>query len=154
MNITYKDCTLSDFEAVKEFMTELQQMHHKNRPDIFKGGSFFTIEDYKEELESELLFLALIDDEVAGFCSMSFKEIKDNPVIESHKMAHIEAISVREKYRKAGIGSLIFEKAKERAKALGATRLELMVWPFNEDAIGFYEHKGMKLRSYTYDTDI
>jgi ribosomal protein S18 acetylase RimI-like enzyme len=58
----------------------------------------------------------------------------------------IENLIIDEKYRKKGIGKLLFEEVKNYAKEANAKYIELNVWEFNKIAINFYNRLGMKKR--------
>ena len=64
------------------------------------------------------------------------------------RTAYMEDLCVDDDFRGKGIGSSLFVYAKEKAKEMGAERLDLMVWDFNEDARNFYERMGMKPQRY------
>ena len=46
-----------------------------------------------------------------------------------------------------GIGKRLFERCKEKAKALHCKNMDLGVFSFNREAIAFYEHCGMTERT-------
>jgi RimJ/RimL family protein N-acetyltransferase len=52
------------------------------------------------------------------------------------------------------IGRQFVNRAKDYAKEIGATRLELTVWGFNKNAREFYEHLGISKRTIRMEMNI
>ena len=61
---------------------------------------------------------------------------------------------VAEKFRRRGIAKELFAAAEKTAKEKGAVRLDLMVWNFNEDAIGFYKAMGMDVQRFVLEKQL
>ena len=57
--------------------------------------------------------------------------------------AYVDDFCVKSSYKRKGIGRLLFEYVSKYAIKECASLLQLVVWEFNEDAIGFYEKMGM-----------
>ena len=56
----------------------------------------------------------------------------------------LKRLYVRDKFRKAGIGSTLVDRIISDAKEIGYTYLKLDTLPFLKDAIKIYEFKGFK----------
>lgn len=54
----------------------------------------------------------------------------------------VEHLYVRDEYRRRGVGTLLFEKAEELARAMGEDTVYNFVHPNNLDVIGFLRAKG------------
>lgn len=138
-----------DFQQLRVLYKQIQDIHVKNRPDVYKDINPLTHE-YFQFLLSDKNTLATVyeeDSKLIGFCVVTIKEIKDHPVMQDRKTAFMEGLCVQENYRCQGIGKQLFEDIKGRLKEKDISKLELMVWNFNESAINFYKNKGMKIRS-------
>lgn len=57
----------------------------------------------------------------------------------------LDSLAVKEKYQGCGVGTALFESAKEWAKSKGMDRIELNVYSFNRRAIEFYEKNGFRV---------
>jgi ribosomal protein S18 acetylase RimI-like enzyme len=66
-------------------------------------------------------------------------------------IAYMDDLVVDEAFRHRGIARALFQASERRAKALGAQRLDLMVWSFNENARQFYAAQGMTPQRYIYE---
>ena len=89
----------------------------------------------------------MIDSVIVGICLMTIKEIQNNDSLVSRKVAYMDDLCVNDDYRRQGIGDKLFDNAKMKALEHGANSIELMVWEFNEDALGFYRRKNIRERS-------
>lgn len=149
MEIVFRDCTSEDYDIVNQFMLELHEFHQAKRPDFFAECSAFPREVFDENSSSDSnkMFFAIIDNEVAGFCDVTFKKPNPFPIIKPRKVLYIEDIIVHKDFRRHGVGSAIYEECLRLAKEYSACSVELMVWPFNENALQFYENKGMTERA-------
>ena len=53
-----------------------------------------------------------------------------------------------------GVGRLLFAACRERAKAMGASSLDLDCWEANQIAMRFYEAMGMRVSHRTFTADL
>ena len=67
------------------------------------------------------------------------------------KTAYVDELVVDERCRRRGIGKALFQEAERRARKLGAQRIDLMVWSFNENAIKAYDTYGMTPQRHIYE---
>lgn len=63
-------------------------------------------------------------------------------------IAYVDDMFVHPSYRGQKIATTLFHKMERRAKKLGATRIDLMVWEFNESAQKLYRSLGMIPQRY------
>ena len=110
-----------------------------------------SFEQFKEMVENEdmITILAEEGESVVGICMVSMRA-KTGMV--KRRTAYMEDLCVEESCRGKGIGKELFLFSKKLAEKMGAERLDLMVWDFNEDARKFYESMGMKPQRYIYET--
>ncbi len=89
------------------------------------------------------------DNTVIGFINMRI----ERQLHHADTVAEILEFCVAEKYRNRGIGTQLFQKAKETAEEHQAVRLELSTSTWRVDAQRFYERQGMDKSHYnlTYD---
>ncbi|GAC1372926.1 MAG: hypothetical protein NVSMB39_7160 [Candidatus Saccharimonadales bacterium] len=72
--------------------------------------------------------------------------------LSSIKYASLENIYVSPKFRRQGIGSVLFEQFKLWAESTGTTRLKVDVSPKNTAAIKFYEHQSFAPSTLTMES--
>ena len=77
------------------------------------------------------VYVATIDQEVAGCCAIAFGE----------RLTELEHMWIRPQHMGAGVGRALFLHVKERAANLGITELEISADP---NAEGFYQRMGAR----------
>lgn len=63
-------------------------------------------------------------------------------------IAYVDDMFVHPSYRGQKIATTLFHEMERRAKELGAGRIDLMVWEFNESAQKLYRSLGMIPQRY------
>ena len=150
MNI--RNMTLNDYNEVDRLMAQVHKIHVEGRPDLYIDvDHIYSMEQFQEMVENEdmISVVAEIDETVVGIC---FVSMRARTCMVKRRTAYMEDLCVDEAYRGKGVGKKLFLYAKELAVKMGAERLDLMVWDFNENARKFYESMGMKPQRYIYET--
>ncbi len=133
-----RPATISDAPAIMSLLKQVGAVHQKIRPDIF-GEQKYTEEELAKLFDDEKapVFVYEEDGKVLGhlFCA-----VKDFAKV---KTFYIEDFCVDENARGKGIGTQLFEFAKEYAKEIGCYNLILCVWEGNDQAKAFYDKMGM-----------
>lgn len=139
--------TIDDYEAVKNFISELHKMHVENRPDFYLENECpITLKEYKSLLKKEKISIAfVVNNKIAGICLATIKN-------RIEKSIYIDDIFVLSEYRRQGIATKLFEQIKEISKDIGAKRIDLTVWQFNKSAFDFYKSLGMKEQRTVLET--
>ena len=161
-----REAKLSDFAAIAALEKQMTNMHGDAHPDVlwkerFNGDCTKSQDDFEEFFSDEewnlveggirryKIFVFEENGDILGYCKTQAWDYEDNPVFCDARCLAIEDICVDEKSRGKGIGKQLFNHAKAYAKKIGAVRLQLAVWDFNEGARKFYENLGMSA-SLTY----
>lgn len=110
---------LAIYEKAEEAFTATIEMYRQD----FKDGVFEAI---VAEDEQEVIGMALY--------YMSYSTWKG-------KMLYLEDFVVRQKYRRMGIGDLLFDKVVEIAQSKGCKLLKWQVLDWNKPALNFYNKK-------------
>lgn len=134
-----------DAARLRELLEQICLLHVQGRPDIFQPAGKYTEADIIAMMgDSEKpIFVADTGNDVAGYIFCQFKR-PHNPVMRDYLNLYIDDLCVDSKYRRAGIGRALFERAKALAAERGAYNIDLNVWAFNQSAIDFYRSLGMK----------
>jgi GNAT superfamily N-acetyltransferase len=101
--------------------------------DWAEGGDF-----EPESLGQRLVYVADEDGQAVGWASL----------IPRGEVGWLEDLWIEPAWIGRGVGRMLFEHVKERARALGAKRLE---WEAEPNARGFYERMG---GSYVRDSEV
>jgi len=145
MNITIRRATAEDSDRLLELLRQIANLHHKHRPDLFKADGTKYSREQLEKIyadENRPIFVAVADSSVVGYCFCQITRYKNSTVSHDCTELYLDDLCVDENIRRQGIGQMLFEEAKNFAEQIGASRLILNVWEFNEAAIKFYENCG------------
>ena len=86
------------------------------------------------------LFVLDADGEIGGFAVTGRAREEDLP----GETGELMGLYLLKKYQGAGYGRLLYEKAEERIRGTGASRMILWVLEGNGKAAGFYQKMGMR----------
>ena len=143
-----------DFFEVDRLMAQVHKLHVNGRPDLYVDvDHIYSEEQYYEMVENDDMITVLAEEEgsVVGICMVS---MRSRTCMIKRRTAYMEDLCVDESYRGKGIGTDLFVFAKKKVKEMGAERLDLMVWEFNESAKKFYEKMGMKTQRYILEEQL
>lgn len=135
-----------DKERLGELLSQVLEVHHNARPDLFKSGA----KKYSDvELDAILaddtrpIFVAESDGEVLGYAFCIFVQHKDDNILTDVKTLYIDDLCVDENIRGKGIGKALYNFVVEYAKKCGCYNVTLNVWADNKHALAFYESIGL-----------
>ena len=135
-----------DIPRLGELLCQVDLVHHRGRPDIFKIGRKYSDAELSVLLRDEgrpILVAVDEEDRVLGYCFCIYQEHKDNAVLTDVKTLYIDDLCVDETLRGRHIGRALYEAAASLAKESGCYNLTLNVWSCNPDALRFYEACGL-----------
>ncbi len=137
-----------DIKRLTELLSQVLEVHHKGRPDIFKGGA---VKYTKKELEELLsdgfrpVFVACDENDVAlGYCFCVIETVQGNNILNDMKTLYIDDLCVDEKVRGRHIGTDLYKYALDFAEDMGCYNVTLNVWALNDGALEFYKKLGME----------
>lgn len=146
--INIRKAKKEDIPRLLELLTQVDMVHHKGRPDLFKGGvTKYTKEQLEDILEKEDVKVFVCEDHPGNVVAHAFcveETIRDSQVLTDVKTLYIDDICIDESSRGQGIGREMYRFIKEYAGAENFYRITLNVYCFNQDAVKFYEAMGMK----------
>ena len=153
-----RQAKIEDKKELIEMLMQAQELHCRNRPDIFKKTT-------KKEVESEVIevleskerkmIVAVNDKEMAcGLVIFRIKEVENHVNLNNAKILYVEKIVVDKKCQRQGIGTLLMQEINKVARELNCNRIELSCWSFNKKAIEFYESCGMKVQRLNMEIEV
>ena len=141
--------TKTEIPGMIDLLQQVGEVHHQIRPDLFRAGA----QKYNEaDLEVLLkdskrpIFGAVEDGKLLGYCFCMIEEVKDNTVLCDTKSLYIDDLCVDENHRGKGIATKLYDYVCAYAKSIGCCSVTLNVWCGNDNAMKFYESRGMKPR--------
>lgn len=139
---------IEDIPRLLELLVQVDMVHHKGRPDIFKGpATKYNAEQLEDIIDRDDVAVFVSEDEkgfVTGHAFCVHRQLKDDPVVTDIKTLYIDDICVDEKHRGRGIGRDLYRYVEEYARANGFYNITLNVYTCNPDAVKFYESIGLK----------
>jgi ribosomal protein S18 acetylase RimI-like enzyme len=138
---------LKDIPRIDRLLYQVAEVHHKGRPDLFKGGAKKYTDKQLEEIlinPETPVFAAVDDNDVMqgyAFCILMCHE-NDNILMDIRTL-YIDDLCIEENCRGQHIGSLLYEAVKKFAKEQGCYNVTLNVWECNPSARKFYEKAGL-----------
>lgn len=157
--ILIRDMLPKDYDIFARFYADLHRIHFEAMPDTFRASVSLPPRDvYEKDLQmpEREFFMAEIDGKAAGMCDIAIKTIPDRPdyPLLPNKTTHIDNLYVSPEFRRQGVATALFREAERRGKAMGSCKMTLMVWSFNEDALGLYRKLGMDVSFYQMESKL
>lgn len=145
-----------DVEGIKRLLLQVAAVHHRGRPDLFKGNSRkYTDEEIREIIRDEgkpILVAADEEEYLMGYAFCVFQQhIQDN-ILTDVKTLYIDDLCVDENIRGRHVGKHLYDAVIEFAKEAGCYNVTLNVWSCNESAMRFYEKCGLKPQKIGMET--
>ena len=148
MNI--RNAVPEDCERIRPLQEEIARLHYNGRPDLFKNEPrYFTREAFEARLNDprHTVYIAESDSgEVAGYVFAWIVSYRNHSTYIDFDCFYIDDICVSKKYRRNGIGKVLFECCKQKAIEQRCKIIDLGVYAFNREAVAFYENCGMTER--------
>ena len=135
-----------DIPKIGELLSQVDLVHHQERPDIFKIGRKYSDTELKGLLKDDskpILVCVDAEDRVMGYCFCVYQQYVDNSVLTDIKTLYIDDLCVDETLRGQHIGRKLYDAAVRLAKESGCYNLTLNVWSCNPSAMKFYERCGL-----------
>ncbi len=136
-----------DIPDILKLLLQVDMVHHKGRPDIFKGPATKYNEDELRDIindpETPVFVCTDENDRVLGHAFCIFRQIKDDNVLTDIKTLYIDDICVDERHREKKVGKTLYDEVIRYAKEQGFYNITLNVWSCNPAAIKFYEKMGL-----------
>lgn len=139
----------NDVSDLLRLLSQVLEVHHKARPDIFRTGvAKYTKEELWDILsdESRPIFVAEEAESILGYCFCIMKEEKNSHIFTDIKTLYIDDLCVDEAARSQHVGTALYEWALNYAKKEGCYNLTLNVWADNSSAVAFYEKLGLSVQ--------
>ena len=150
--INVRKAQSGDIEGILKLLSQVLEVHHSGRPDLFKGGAVKYTGDELAEIicdESRPIFVAEEqngESGILGYCFCIFKQEKDNNILTDIRTLYIDDLCVDENVRGRRIGETLYRYVLDFAKREGFYNITLNVWALNSPAIGFYEKMGLSVQ--------
>lgn len=145
-----------DMPGILKLLSQVLEVHHQGRPDLFKGGvRKYTDSELAELIKDDTkpIFVGVDEiDRVQGYAFCVFVQHIDNNILTDIKTLYIDDLCVDEELRGQHVGKQLYEYVLDFAKEQGCYNVTLNVWALNEGAMKFYEACGLKPQKIGMET--
>ena len=115
-----------DLARVNELRKQVNDIHIKGRPDIFKRGFSEELRNYIYKIWNNGNKDIIVAEKQGVICGFAVLNCVDK------------------NYLREGIATDMIAFIKDEAKRRGINRIELNMWEFNDNALAFYEAVGFR----------
>lgn len=153
-NINVRPAQLKDAPGIAKVHVKTWQCAYKGQiPDAYldslsvekRTESWQYILSNPESKDNSKTFVALIDDEIVGFCCVSHCRDDDMP----SSTGELSSIYVDQDHMGKGVGTTLWEEGLSYLKEAGYKKTTLWVLTSNEKTRKWYENKGWKVEGKT-----
>lgn len=145
-----------DMEDIDRLLVQVNMVHHRGRPDLFRVGQKKYTDDQLRALihdDSRPIFVAVNDSQkVLGYAFCIFQQHLNDNILTDIKTLYIDDLCVDEQLRGQHIGKELYEAVLAFARESGCYNVTLNVWSLNEPAMKFYEKCGLKPQKVGMET--
>jgi ribosomal protein S18 acetylase RimI-like enzyme len=136
-----------DIPKILDLLVQVDMVHHKCRPDIFKGPvTKYSADELKTIIgnDSTPVFVCVDEADIPlGHAFCAHKQIKGDRVLTDIKTLYIDDICVDENARGKHIGKTLYDFVTGYAKEQKFYNVTLNVWSCNQPALKFYQAMGL-----------
>lgn len=145
--MTIRRAVPRDIAALGRLLRQVLEVHHRGRPDIFKGGARkYTDEELTVLIADDTspIFVA-VDGEnaVVGYAFCKFQQHVNDNILTDIRTLYIDDLCVDKSCRGQHVGRALYDFCVSFARQTGCYNLTLNVWSCNESALRFYEKCGL-----------
>lgn len=132
-----------DLERIDDLLSQVLQVHHEARPDLFKSGARkYNDAQLEEILADETRPIFVFENEegkVLGYAFCIVQQHLDDNILTDVKTLYIDDLCVDQNARHQKIGHQLYDCVCRYAKENGFYNVTLNVWADNTSALKFYE---------------
>lgn len=147
-NNTIRPAEEKDIPGILRLLEQVDMVHHRIRPDLFHGpATKYGAQELRDMLTDENNPIFVCADEqgrVLGHCFCCMQRHEDSAVLTNVLSLYIDDLCVDETLRGRHIGKALYDYVLDFARKHGCYNVTLNVWAGNDDALRFYQHRGMK----------
>ena len=134
-----------DSARIMELLGQVNLVHHLGRPDIFKLGTKYTLDELSIIIDDtqKPILIAEEGGEVLGYCFCIYQQHEDSNLLTDIKTLYIDDLCVDEVARGKGVGKVLYDAAVRLAKDTECYNVTLNVWSCNQSALRFYQKQGL-----------
>lgn len=152
--LTLRKLIKDDYLDVLELEKQVHEIHYSHRPDLYNNvDDLFPREYFNSIIDNpnSITFGIENNNKIVAIIISELKEIGNISIVKRRRYCFVDDIVVDSNYRRRGHAKALFNELKNEISKLGINDIELTVWPFNKEAILFYESLGMTVKNIKYE---
>jgi len=139
-----KEATVQDATLLNDLNKEVQELHHKLYPRIFKPSldedkSAFFANFIKKDESKIFIKYSESEDKPTAYVMYSEKAYPETIFTFQRESIYVHHIAVKNEFRCRGVGKELMDKVLEEAKKKKINCIELDYWSENLKASSFFE---------------
>lgn len=145
MKLWFRFADINDIERVNELRKQVNDLHAKGLPGLFKPGFPDELRDHIYTIfndPEQKIAVCEADGVIAAMAVLHHIIRPETPFMFTRDHLDIDEFCVDEAYRRRGIATAFIEFISDYAKNEGFDKVELNMWEFNSEALSFYESVG------------
>ena len=135
----------TDAPALSRLLSQILGVHHEGRPDLFRDrGQKYSLSELRAIVTDPTtpVWVAEAEGEVVAYCFCQIKRVRAHPILKNRVSLHVDDLCVDKACRGRGLGTALYHRVAEFAKAEGCADVTLQVWECNPEAMAFYQKLG------------
>lgn len=146
-------------EELSEILKIKKEAHGyfaQQRPDIYKESEILYTDDFINaffEDEKKSILVAKVDGYIVGYAFIQSIDIQLS-MMTKRKYIYINDLAVSEQCRNKGVASVLLKHIEVVGIEAGASKIELAVHVFSENAIRLYKKNGYKSRTIRMEKEL
>ena len=138
-----------DIADLMRLLEQVNFVHHRGRPDLFRLGTKYTAEELADILADASRPVFVFEDDggrVQGYAFCVHQQHTGSRLMTDIRTLYIDDLCVDEGCRGQGIGRALYRHVLGYARETGCWNVTLNVWALNPGAQRFYESCGMQVQ--------
>jgi len=144
---------LGDEGILARLCAEVQELHVRERPDVFQATDVAALEQWFRGVLAEgsaSVWICDVGDEPAGYVLVREERRPENVFCHARHWHEVDQISVHPRFQRRGIARALLRCVTESAAAEGVGEVELNTWPFNAPAQSAFAKLGFSVKTVRF----
>jgi diamine N-acetyltransferase len=151
--IQLRTADLGDEGVLAHLCANVQALHVRQRPDVFKDTDVSALEQWFRAVLAEgsaAVWICDVGGEAAGYVLVRKERRPENLFCHERYWHEVDQISVHPKFQGHGIARALLERVADFAAAEGVHEVELTTWFFNEPAQSAFAKLGFSVKNIRF----
>jgi len=142
-----------DARVLARLCAEVQALHARQRPDVFKDTDAATLEAWFRAVLAEgsaTAWIGAVGGEAAGYVLVREERRPGNAFCHDRRWLEVDQIHVHPTFQRRGVARALLGRAAAFAAAAGVHEVELNAWHFNGPARSAFARLGFRVKTLRF----